>query len=177
MSDATYQPGIYRKQGGNQMVVASGGKITCEAGGTIQQPVVAAGSALTLTQDTHDGRTILLDTAAGSTVTLPAASGSGARFRFQVSVTATSNSHKIQVANASDIMQGVILALSDGSNAVLGWEAGASDDTITLNRTTTGTAKVGHFIEVEDIKANTWAVHGTIAQSGTEATPFSAAVS
>lgn len=173
----SYAPKVYRKQGGDEMVVASGGKITAEAGGTIQQAPVGAGGTLTLTRDAHDGKTILLDTAAGSTVTLPAASGSGARFRFQVSVTATSNSHVVKVANATDIMQGVILALSDDTAAVKGWETGSDSDTITFNRTTTGTAKIGHFVEVEDIKTGVFAVHGIIAQNGVEATPFSAAVS
>lgn len=174
----SYRPKVYRKQGGSEQVVASGGKITVEAGGTLQQAPVAGGGTLTLTRDTHDGKTILLDTAAGSVVTLPASSGSGARFRFQVSVTATSNSHVIEVANATDIFQGILLALSDDAGAVVkGWETAADSDTITLNRTTTGTAKVGHFIEVEDIKEGVFAVHGIIGQSGTEATPFSAAVS
>lgn len=139
--------------------------------------LVAAGATLTLTEAAHDCKTILLDTAAGSIVTLPAASGSGMEFDFVVSVTATSNSHIVKVANASDIMQGVIVALSDNAaQAVIGWEAGATDDTITLNRTTTGTAKVGHTIKVRDVKANVWAVYGIIAQNGTEATPFSATV-
>lgn len=138
--------------------------------------LVAAGAALTATLALHDGRTILLDTAAGSVVTLPAALGTGARFRFQVKTTATSNSHKIQVANGTDIMQGIIFAMSDNAAAALGWQAGAADDTITLNRGTQGTAKVGDFIEIEDIAAGVFAVRGMIGQSGTEATPFSSAV-
>lgn len=35
MTDATYQPLTYRKQGGNEFVVASGGAITIETGGDI----------------------------------------------------------------------------------------------------------------------------------------------
>lgn len=143
---------------------------------SIASRLLAAGATKTLTA-ADDGKTVLLDTAAGSVVTLPAASGSGNHFRFQVKTTATSNSHKIQVANGTDIIQGVILELSDDAGAVAkGWEAGASDDTITLNRGTTGTAKVGHFIEIEDIASGVFAVHGTMAASGTEATPFSSAV-
>ncbi len=33
--DATYQPKVYRKQGGNELVIASGGKLTVEAGGIV----------------------------------------------------------------------------------------------------------------------------------------------
>lgn len=185
----------YIEQGGARTVI--GGEIDIVSGGSLKIAgvavsataaelnramdvsgrLVAAGATLTLTEAAHDGKTILLDTATGSVVTLPAASGSGAKFRFKVSVTATSNSHIVKVADATDIIQGVILAMSDGSAAALGWEAGAADDTITLNRSTTGTAKIGHYLELEDIAANTWAVHGIIAQSGIEATPFSAGVS
>lgn len=35
MSDNTYQTGVYEKQGGNELVVTSAGKITEEAGGAI----------------------------------------------------------------------------------------------------------------------------------------------
>lgn len=35
MADATYQPAVYRKQGGNELVVASSGLITVESGGDI----------------------------------------------------------------------------------------------------------------------------------------------
>jgi hypothetical protein len=35
MADATYKPAVYRKQGGDELVVASGGKITIESGGEI----------------------------------------------------------------------------------------------------------------------------------------------
>jgi hypothetical protein len=144
---------------------------------SVSARLIAAGATLTLTVAAHDGKVILLDTAAGSVVTLPAATGSGARFRFLVKTTATSNSHKVQVANGTDIIQGVIMALSDDAgNPVKGWEAGATDDTITLNRGTTGTAKVGHSISIEDIASGVFAVTGSIAQSGTEATPFSSAV-
>lgn len=40
MADATYQPKVYRKQGGDVQVVASGGSIDVESGGKI----VAAGT-------------------------------------------------------------------------------------------------------------------------------------
>jgi hypothetical protein len=43
MADVTYQPLVYRKQGGDEFVVASGGKITVESGGEI---VVDSGGIL-----------------------------------------------------------------------------------------------------------------------------------
>jgi hypothetical protein len=36
MSDATYQPLVYKKQGGNELVIASGGILNIETGGIIK---------------------------------------------------------------------------------------------------------------------------------------------
>ena len=146
--------------------------------------VIAAGSTKTLSVADDGGKVVKLDTLTGSVVTLPAATGSGARFRFLVSALATSNSHKIQVANASDYMIGIITgARVDSGNAVLGFAAANSgtvatnSDTITLNRTTTGSVSVGEWVEVEDVAANVWAVSGVLSATGAAfATPFSAAV-
>lgn len=138
--------------------------------------LVAAGATLSVTEALHDGKTILLDTAAGSVCTLPASSGSGARFRFVISTVATSNSHVIKVANATDVMSGVIVAANDTDGSTSAWETVAASDTVTLNRTTTGSTIKGEFVEVEDIAAGFWAVRGMIAATGAEATPFSAGV-
>jgi hypothetical protein len=53
-----------------------------------------------------------------------------------------------------------------------------NSDTITLNRTTTGSVNVGEWIEVEDVATATWAVKGmlTDGRGVRNATPFSAAV-
>lgn len=143
---------------------------------------VAAGATLAITQALHDAKVIKLDTLAGSVCTLPAATGSGMTVKFLVTVLATSNSHKIQVANAQDFMIGTINGVSDDPATVKGWIAANSgvvatnSDTITLNRTTTGSVSLGEWITVQDVAANTWAVEGGITQTGAEATPFSAAV-
>lgn len=140
-------------------------------------PNVAGGSTLTLTEALHSGKTINLDTAAGTTVTLPAATGSGARYRFLVTLLATSNSHIIKVANANDAMQGFVFTMSDDPVTVKGFFAVAgTSDTITLNRTTTGSVTKGEYIEITDIAANVFQVVGFTSSTGTEATPFSATV-
>lgn len=141
--------------------------------------LVAGGATLTLTEALHDSKVIALDTAAGTVITLPASTGGGARFRFVVTVVATSNSHKVQVANSSDTMTGMVLSVSDDAGfPVKGYtaDATAGADTITLNRTTTGSTVKGEWLEAIDIAANKWAISGVIAATGTEATPFSAAV-
>src|SRR6266567_8818921 len=97
----------------------------------------AGGSTLTLTAALHAGKVINLDTAAGTTVTLPAATGTGNVYRFVVTVLATSNSHIVKVANASDAMQGMLITTLSGTPTTNNiWPATAgTSDTITLNRT------------------------------------------
>ena len=141
--------------------------------------LIAGGSSLTLTELAHDGKIIKLDTAAGTTITLPAATGSGAVFRFVITTVATSNSHIIKVANATDTMQGLVLVCPDdaATGPVIWFKASGTDDTITLNRTTTGSTLLGEWIEVEDVASGKFSVRGVTAATGTEATPFSATVS
>jgi hypothetical protein len=143
---------------------------------------ISAGATLAVTQALHDGKVINLDTAAGSVCTLPAATGSGAKFKFLVSVLATSNSHVVKVANATDFFIGTIAGVSDDPATVKGWIAANSgtvatnSDTVTLNRGTTGSVSLGEYIDVQDVAANTWSINGMITQTGTESTPFSAGV-
>lgn len=141
--------------------------------------LVAAGSTLTLTELAHDGKTILLDTASGSVVTLPAATGSGATFKFAVSVTATSNSHIVKVADATDVMTGFInVHDQDGTTAAMYKADGSADDTITMNRTTTG-GVIGDTFELVDIAANLYLVRDgvlTCVAGSNVADPFSATV-
>jgi hypothetical protein len=138
---------------------------------------VAAGSTLSVTEASHDGKTILLDTTTGSVCTLPAASGSGAKFRFKVKALATSNSHIVKVANASDIIQGVVAIIdTDTAGTITGFATASDSDTITLNRTTSGSVMRGEWLELEDVATNLWLVSGQLANTGSGATPFSATV-
>ncbi len=139
--------------------------------------LVSAGSTLAVTEASHDGKTILLNSLTGSVATLPAATGSGAKFRFKISVVATSNSHVVKVANSSDIIQGVVLMVdTDTAGTVTGWAAGASDDTVTMNRSDTGSVKRGEWLELEDAASNLWLISGCLSNTGSGATPFSATV-
>jgi hypothetical protein len=135
----------------------------------------AAGGTLTATRTSHLGKTILMDTASGSVVTLPAATGSGDTYRFLVTTTVTSNSHIIKVANATDTMVGVVSVIGAGI-ALAGDVAGGTDDTISMNGTTTG-GIAGTWIECTDVASGKWYVAGVLAASGTPATgQFSATV-
>lgn len=139
--------------------------------------IIPAGSTKTL--GPHDREKLIkLDTLAGSVVTLPKALGSLSRFDFLVTVLATSNSHIVKVGNTTDVMRGIILGHRvDVGNAVLGFAAGATDDTVTLNRTTTGSVSLGEWLEFVDIASGIWHVRGVLSATGAAfATPFSATV-
>ncbi len=139
-------------------------------------PISITASA-TLNRDSHaNGPVLNLNAAAGLTLTLPASSGKGDKYRIRIGTTVTSNDYIIQVANATDVMSGNILMLQDAADTVLGFEAASTSDTMTMNGTTKGGLK-GDYIELEDVASGEWRVSGVLAGTGTEVTPFSAAVS
>lgn len=142
----------------------------------VKAPVIVTDDTLTLTADSHAFRTVVLKRAAGITVTLPAATGTGNKYVLTLGATVTSNTVVIQVANASDSFVGRSLGCADGGNTVNGWEVSTGDDTITLNGGTKG-GYLGDTFEFIDFADNTFLVNGFQNQTGVEATPFSAAVS
>ena len=143
------------------------------SGGDI--PLNTTATTLALTAAAHSERTVTVSSAAPIAITLPASSGSGAKFKLQMQVAATATGHTIKVANATDIIQGIVLALTTTSDAVVGFKTSATSDTITLNGTTLG-GVVGDIIELEDVKAGFWSVKMRTAPTGSHATPFSASV-
>lgn len=131
-------------------------------------------ASATLEPNGYAGRTIVLNAAAGLTVTLPAATGSGAVYEIVVGTTVSSNSYVIAVANASDVMMGVLGIATDIAGVNV--PTTSTSDTITMNGSTTG-GILGSRVVLQDVAANKWAVSGALVSSGVEATPFSAAVS
>ena len=130
-------------------------------------------ATVSITDDAHVGSRVILSRAAGVTVTLPAATGSGNRYEFIVGVTPTSNAHVINTASTSDLYYGNALYGADGGDTTVMFAAdGSDDDSISLNGTTTGGIK-GARVVLDDIATNAWAVHIVSDASGTEATPFS----
>ena len=137
-----------------------------------------ATDAVTITE--HAGRTLLLGEVGGNaalTLTLPAATGTGAVYKFIVSVTNTSN-YKIQVADATDTIDGIMMYLDEDGTNVSAFPTVAASDTITLNGGTQG-GIVGDYLELIDIATNQYHVRGVmrVAAGANPATPFSAAVS
>jgi hypothetical protein len=131
-----------------------------------------------LSKALHDGKTLLL-TQNGHTITLPPAAGSGCKLRFLTRTAATSNSNVIKVQNSTDVMVGNLAISIAAGGALSAFQASptvSGADTITLNRTTTGGAVAGDWIEVEDIAAGFWEVRGVLNGTATPATPFTSTV-
>lgn len=139
------------------------------------QPITVTASTLTLSRDTHGETVVIADRAAGVAFTLPDATGSGATFRIYVKTTFTSDA-TIKVPDADNTFLGVASTATTTTGAGTHEAAGGTDDTITLNGTTTG-GIAGSYIELRDLVADTWFVNAHLVGSGTLATPFSATVS
>jgi hypothetical protein len=135
--------------------------------------VTVTDATVTITDDAHVGQRVVLNRAAGVTATLPAATGSGNRYEFIGAVNASGN--QIIQVTGDDTMAGVAYLGNDSAGASCFYTADTSD-TITLDGSTKGGLK-GWRVVCDDIAADTWAVVVMSEASGTEATPFSAAVS
>lgn len=175
--DVVRTPSLRLGASGSETAVAA---TAAEINATCDQSAreVAIAVSTSIAQATHGDKTVVLGGAGSArTMTLPAATGSGARFRFVVGAVNTSN-YVIQVTT-DDVMYGNILAVSTAETPDLlqPWTTAADSDTITLNGTTKGGVKIGDWVECEDIATDCWAVRGVVTASGTEVTPFSAAVS
>lgn len=138
----------------------------------VTNAMVAGGSSLVLTAAVHGGKTIALDTAAGTAIVLPAATGSGVTFTFVVTVAATSNQHRISVVG-NDAFYGGIFGGNDSDNTMVMWPTAADADRINFEGTagTQGGVK-GAIVIVQDIVADGWSVIGWTDAVGSEATPF-----
>ena len=150
---------------------------------TFSTGVVVLTATGAITAAAHAGKTLSMAEVGGNalcTFTLPAATGTGDVYRFVVGVVNTSN-YVIKVPDASHTIKGQVLVQDDstegGAAGVIGWKADGTDDTITINGTTTGGVSIGDYVEITDLIANQYVVSGMLQASGTEASPFSATVS
>lgn len=123
----------------------------------------------------HAGTTVVVNAAAGLTLTLPASAGTGYEYDVVIGTTVTSNNVVVQVANSSDVMAGLCIFGADAGDTAVVFETAATSDTITMNGSTKGGIK-GDRIRLKDVADNLWSVQIIGSATGTEATPFSAAV-
>lgn len=139
-------------------------------------PISITASTVTLSPETHAGRPVVLNLAAGIAVTLPPATGSGDMYQLIVGTTFTGAATIKVVGN--DIMKGTALLFADGGDTTVGFATASDSDTITLFATGNTTGGIaGEEIVLQDIAADTWFVRLVSDAGATEATPFSATVS
>ena len=163
-------------------------------GGIFQQgpsTIVEITSSTTLNPVAHAGRIISVGgtLAADVTLTLPAintsanasssgpgndpdtANNEGVVYTIWVPATIATSSLKIGT-NGTDKFVGTIFGVdTDSSNALVAYTAGASDDFINFNGSTTG-GVAGSWVQIVAIAANKYMVNGIALGSGTVATPF-----
>jgi len=153
--------------------------------------VVAITADTTLSPEAHGGRIISVGgtLAATLTLTLPAinvstnpttsgpgqdpstANNQGVVYTIWVPTTIATSSLKIGTDGTDKYVGSVLSIDTDTSGAAVGFVAGASDDFINLNGTTTG-GVAGTCVKIVAIAANKYMVTGTVLGSGTVATPF-----
>jgi hypothetical protein len=163
-------------------------------GGIFQQgpsTIVEITSSTTLNPVAHAGRIISVGgtLAANVVLTLPAintsanasssgpgndpdtANNEGVVYTIWVPTTIATSSLKIGT-DGTDKFVGTILGVdTDSSNALVAYTAGATNDFINFNGTTTG-GVAGSWVQIVAIAANKYMVNGIALGSGTVATPF-----
>jgi hypothetical protein len=117
----SYQPKVYRKQGGDELVVASGGQITVESGGAIKSAVETVITTNVILAS-ESGKTFFLDLAAGFTSTLPAPAA-GLEYSFIVKTAPTGAAYVIATDGGANIIVITVNELETDTT-----EDGPSDD-------------------------------------------------
>lgn len=136
--------------------------------------VSAGATVLTVTQASHAGRTVVLNNTVPIAVTLPAATGTGAKYAIVLKTAATATQSTIKVANTVDVMQGLIVSLNTTAGALIGFTNTATSDTMTFNGGTTGGGAASIYT-ITDIAAGFFQVDGRDTAAMTT-TPYSASV-
>lgn len=155
---------------GGGTIVDKSGNITLPTGKTIlgsgQNIIDSNAATLTLTA-AQSGSLVLLDRAAGTTVTLPAPQ-IGLSFSFCVTTSVTSNNHKVITdAGTTLILGGVVLTeAADTNSGLAALFNGTTHISILMNGTTTG-GLIGTFFNLTCVTATQWAIEGIVAGSGT----------
>jgi hypothetical protein len=138
-----------------------------------RDPLLITAATHAPTKEKNDGRLMILSKADGIAVALPAATGSGAVFKYVVGTTFSGGSF-VATTTGNDTLKGLALGLDGDGVPANAWAAGASDEVFTMDGSTQG-GVVGDEVTFIDVKADVYAVQARLQQSGTEASPFSSA--
>jgi len=139
-------------------------------------PLVSLTASATLTPEAHSNRTVVVNAEAGLAITMPAASGSGNKYRIVVGTLLTSNTITVTAPSGS-ILKGIAFVQDIGDSAAAtldAYAAGSSDEIFTLTATAGG-GKVGDEIMLEDIASGVYAVRAIVTGLPDTATPWGSA--
>lgn len=119
----------------------------------------------------ESGALCLLDSAAGVVYTLPTPV-IGMQFEFAVTVTVTSNAHKIITNLSTEFLLGEVFMYSTATASGAGFAAnGSTIRALSANGSTTG-GIIGERYIVTALSATVWHISGVQVGSGTLATAF-----
>lgn len=145
--------------------------VTGYMGPALSVNTLGTSGALALTPQ-MSGSVILLDIASGATATLPTPQA-GLWYQFVVTVSVTSNNHKIVAkTTGTDLFIGSLWETVAAGTGTSFFPNGSSHSAVTMNGTTTG-GLINTAIDVYCTGSAQWLVDGTNFASGTIATPFS----
>ena len=116
----SYQPKIYRKQGGEEMVVASGATLNLESGALLRVPFQSLTAATKATEVAQSGVTMLQGTTTGPGYTLAAPTAAGVWKEIILNATSSGATHRCTVFSGS-------------TGLPFSHPTGGSGNTITLN--------------------------------------------
>lgn len=120
---------------------------------------------------TESGALCLFDRAAGIVYTLPTPVAN-MQFEFFVTVSVTSNAHKIITKATTEFLLGAVTMVTIATASPAGFSAnGTTITALSAAGTTTG-GLIGEHYKVTAISATQWLIEGICVGSGTIATPF-----
>lgn len=140
------------------------------------RPIPVAATTLSLKRDVHDNRPVILSSTTGCAVSLPAATGTGAKFTVVLGVQLASGSVAV-AANGTDTFTGYAIVEDAGdttaADATIFATTNGTTDTWT-SAATGGGGEIGDYIECTDISSGLWLVKAwQQAVLDSTATPFS----
>jgi hypothetical protein len=163
---------------GKALVLDSAGNVQMPSGGALLESRIVATTAtvLALTVTQHSERVVVVNSnsTVANTLTLPVATGSGARFTVINNIAQTQGSVVVAANGTLDVFKGVAVVSNTSTTVnVQSFLTSASSDKVTWNRTTSGGAGPGDYFEAWDSAANVWTVQVRAGSVGAAATPFS----
>lgn len=145
-------------------------------------PVALTAANLTVTQALHANRVVAINIAAGTAITLPAATGTGDQYTFIVLTTFTGDA-TIKAASSADSFIGTATLYQDAGDTVVGFATAntgtLATETDTLDMFDTGNVTggiKGARAVFTDVASAIWHVDYISDAAGTEATPFKVTV-